>query len=156
MLWVSSSLLEAYSPASNSCSLTSVDPQVNPVLSIAIHLLFFLRSRFWEPELSKVLRRMLLSSSTTGGWSPHPTPAPFTVCSPQIYSRAEYRNFFSYLYITLWRIYYKSSLGWKRVLWRRASWINCFLNYSLSRSSFLKVFQALIEMDMIEEYIIYP
>ena len=41
MLWVSSSLLEAYSPASNSCSLTTVDPQVNPVLSIAILSLTF-------------------------------------------------------------------------------------------------------------------
>jgi hypothetical protein len=42
MLWVSSSLLEAYSPASNSCSLTSVDPQVNPVLSIAILFLTYM------------------------------------------------------------------------------------------------------------------
>jgi hypothetical protein len=36
MLWVSSSLLEAYSPASNSRSLTAFDPQIFPVLSIAI------------------------------------------------------------------------------------------------------------------------
>jgi len=42
MLWVSSSLREGYSPASNSCSLTESDPQVNPVLSIAIPFLNYI------------------------------------------------------------------------------------------------------------------
>jgi len=36
MLRVSSSLREAYSPPSNSCSLTESDPQIFPDLSIAI------------------------------------------------------------------------------------------------------------------------
>jgi hypothetical protein len=41
------------------------------------------------------------------------------------------------------------------VFYTRDGQITCVLDYSSSRSSSLKVFQGLIEMDMIHGYIIY-